>query len=290
MAVTTNAVTSSVVSELYSNIVQAALYTLSEQTVIRPLVRNYDMTGTPGLTAQVPIYPAIAAASLTDGEDIGTATAFNTTSATITASEVGAMVLLQDLAAESANEDVAAAIGRQLGDAMAKKVDQDLSALFTGFSNTVGSANTELTVEDIFKAAATLRANQAPGPYVAVLHPYQAFQIKKQLTNAGATMSHALSDVGNMALRDGFIGQIAGINIFESTVIGGDANDSTGTGNYYGAAMSADALGYMVKRSMRIEEQRDASHRATEIVGTMAYGVSEIFDAYGVALIGDAAL
>jgi hypothetical protein len=54
--------------------------------------------------------------------------------------------------------------------------------------------------------------------------------------------------------------------------------------------MSQDALGYMVKRGMRIEEQRDASLRATEIVGSMAYGVSEIFDAYGVQIIGDAQL
>lgn len=89
-----NEVTSSVVSELYSDVVQAALFTLSEQTVIRPLIRNYDMSGTPGLVAQVPIYPAISAAALVDGTDISSNTAFNTTEKTITAAEVGAMVKL----------------------------------------------------------------------------------------------------------------------------------------------------------------------------------------------------
>ena len=54
--------------------------------------------------------------------------------------------------------------------------------------------------------------------------------------------------------------------------------------------MSSDALAYMVKRDMRIEEQRDASLRATEYVGSMAYGVSELFDAYGVRVLGDAQL
>jgi len=54
--------------------------------------------------------------------------------------------------------------------------------------------------------------------------------------------------------------------------------------------MSSDALAYMVKRDMRIEEQRDASLRATEFVGSMAYGVSDLFNAYGVKLIGDAQL
>lgn len=275
--------TSSLTQELYANIVQSALYTLSENTVIRPLVRNYDMTGTPGLTAQVPIYPALTAGDLTEGTDISVPTSFDTTSATITALEKGVLVTLTDLSKESASEDVAAAIGRQIGDAMAVKVDTDLAALFSGFSNSVGSGAAEITVDDFFKAAAILRNNKAPGPYVSVIHPYQAYQIKKQITNAGSTMSHNLSDVGNVALRDGFVGRLAGIDIFESTVISGDS-----AGAYVGAVMTQDALGYMVKRSMRIEEQRDASLRATEIVGSMAYGVKEIFDVYGVKLLGDA--
>ena len=55
-----NESTSTSLNDLYANIVQAALFTLSEQTVIRPLVRNYNMVGTPGLVAQVPKYAAIA--------------------------------------------------------------------------------------------------------------------------------------------------------------------------------------------------------------------------------------
>jgi len=278
-----NEATSSVLSELYSNIVQAALYTLSEQTVIRPLVRNYDMSGTPGLTAQVPIYPAISAAGVADGTDLSN-TAFNTTSKTITASEVGVMVELTDLAAESATDDVAAAIGRQIGAAMAEKVDTDLAANFANFSNVINKAEAAVTVEDIFKAAATLRANKANqnGAFVCVLHPYQAYDLKAQLTNSGATMSHALSDVGNQALLDGFVGRIAGVDIFESTVIAGDS-----AGAYAGAVMTQDAIGYMVKRQMRIETERNASKRSLEIVGSMAYGSSELFDAYGVTILSD---
>ena len=62
MAITTSAIT----SELYANVVQTALYQISEQTVIRPLVKNFDLSGTPGLTAQIPIYPAISASDLTE--------------------------------------------------------------------------------------------------------------------------------------------------------------------------------------------------------------------------------
>jgi hypothetical protein len=96
-------------------------------------------------------------------------------------------------------------------------------------------------------------------------------------------MSHALSDVGNTALLDGFVGRIAGVDIFESTVISGDS-----AGAFVGGVMTQDALGYMVKREMRIETERNASKRSLEIVGSMAYGVSELFDQYGVGIASDA--
>ena len=275
------------ITGLYSNIVQSALYTLNEQTIIRPVVRNYDMTGTPGLTAQVPIYPALSAAAVAEGTDLASSiSTFTTSSKTLTASEVGVMVELSDLAAESANEDVAAAVGRQIGAAMAEKVDTDLAGLFSGFSTVVDKSSAAVTVQDIFKAAATLKANKADqnGAFVCVLHPYQAYDIKQQLTNAGATMNHSLSDVGNVALLNGFIGRIAGVDIFESTVVSG----ADSAGSYFGAVMTQDALGYMVKRSMRIETERNASKRSLEIVGSMAYAVSELFDEYGVAIKSDA--
>lgn len=276
--------TTTTLNDLYANIVQAAAFTLSERTVIRPLVRNYNMVGSPGLVAQIPKYGTIAAAAVAEGSDLSTPTTFATDVTTVTASEIGVNVSLTDIAREGAAEDVAAAIGRQIGDGMANKVDQSLAALFEGFSNTVGSGAAEITVDDIFKAAATLRANNAPGPYVCILHPYQAFQLKKVLAGNGNTPMNN-TDLANEALRSGYVGQVAGMQIFETTNVTGPS-----AGGFVGAAMSADAIAYMVKRDMRIEEQRDASLRATEYVGSMAYGVSELFDAYGVGIIADAQL
>lgn len=279
-----NEVDTGIGTAFFSNVVQAGLFTLNETSIMRPLIRNYDMSGTPGLTAQVPIYPTVAVTTPGDGTDLSNAAFDLTTSKTITASEKGVMVTLTDLMKETASEDVASAIGRQIGSALAEKVDTDIAALFSGFSNTVGSGAAEITVDDIFKAAATLRANQAPGPYVAVLHPNQAFQLKKLLAGNGNTPMNN-HELANEALRTGFVGRLAGIDIFESTVVTGDSS-----GAFVGAAMSQDALGYMVKRNMRIETQRQASQRADQIVGTMAYGTSEIFDAYGVGIICDASL
>lgn len=242
------------------------------------------MVGSPGLVAQIPKYGTIAAAAVAEGTDLSTPTSFSTDVTTVTASEIGVNVSLTDIAREGAAEDVAAAIGRQIGDGMANKVDQSLAALFEGFSNTVGSGAAEITVDDIFKAAATLRANNAPGPYVCILHPFQAFQLKKTLAGNGNTPMNN-HDLANEALRSGYVGQVAGMQIFETNNVTGPS-----AGGFVGAAMSADAIAYMVKRDMRIEEQRDASLRATEFVGSMAYGASELFDAYGVGIIADAQL
>jgi hypothetical protein len=51
------------------------------------------------------------------------------TSAIITASEVGVMTTLTDLARDSASRNVGADIGKLFGEAIAKKVDTDLAGL-----------------------------------------------------------------------------------------------------------------------------------------------------------------
>ena len=175
------------------------------------------------------------------------------------------------------------AIGRQGGEAIAAKVDTDLAALFAGFSNTVGSGAAEITASVIFQAAATLRNNNAPGPYYCVLAPFQAMALKQQLAGTGNTNMGSLSDIGNQALRDGFIGTLAGMQIFESSKI---ANDPS-AGGVIGAAFSRDSLAYVNKRPLRLETERSAKGRSTDIVLTHAFGVSELIDAYGVGIIGD---
>ena len=67
--------------------------------------------------------------------------------------------------------------------AIAKKIDKDLTALFGGFSTTVGSASTTMSASLIFQAVAKLRANAVPGDNLnAVIHPQVAFDLKSGLT------------------------------------------------------------------------------------------------------------
>lgn len=278
--------TSTTLGALFSDIQQTALFTMQEAAFMRPLIRNFNLVGQPGKQAKVGIYPAVSSGWTTgENSDISTATTITATEKTFDADEVAIMATLTDTARDSADDDVAASIGRVLGESLARKVDTDIAALFSGFSGNVGlTTQAELTADTIFQAVAQLRTSSVMGPYVAVFHPNQTYNLKKQLTNAGAAaMSHNLSDLGNRVLDAGFIGRLAGVDIYESAVVTGDS-----TGNFVGAVMHSDALAFALKKDITIETQRDASLRATEIVASMTYAVGELQDAHGIAVYSDA--
>ena len=126
-----NETTSSTISELYTEIIAEALFVAQEQSIMKPLVKNYTIAGG-GKSVEVPIYATVSAAAVSEASDLSN-TAINPTSKTITASEVGIMTTLTDLARNSASRNVAADIGKLFGEAIATKMDQDLTALFDGF-------------------------------------------------------------------------------------------------------------------------------------------------------------
>jgi N4-gp56 family major capsid protein len=283
-----NETTSSTLSELFTNITQEAIFTFQETSVMRPLVTTYPISGS-GKTIEVPVYPTISASAVNEASDLSN-TAVNPTSATITASEVGVMTTLTDLARDSASRNVGADIGKLFGEAIAKKVDTDLAGLLDDFAsaNDQGGAGTELTADLLFKAQAILRSANVPAPYYAVFHPKATFNLKKTLTQPAYTTTssgYAISEIGNEALRNGYIGRIAGIDIFENANISIDAYDDS-----FGGVFHPQSLGLALKEDFKVETQRDASLRATEIVSSITYGVGVLKDTYGVTVKTDTAL
>ena len=275
------ATTSSTLDDLFVSIVAQARYTAEEQSLLRNLVTVYNIDGQAGKTVQVPKYPSISAAALTEGTDMSSTTV-STSSVAITVGEVGAQVLLTDLAAMGAGNP-AEELGTVLGNAIATKMDQDLIALFDGFSSSLGATTTELSASYLFQAAATLRANKVMGRIVGVFHPYQTYALKANLTNTFANPNGG--DLQNEAMRNGYVGTIAGIDIFESANVAID-----GSGDAKGAIFAPQALALAMKRDFNIEPQRDASNRAWELNATAIYGVGELDDSYGVEMYFDAGL
>ena len=278
-----NESTSSTLSELYTEIVAEAQFVAQEQSIMRNLVRNYAITGG-GKAVEVPIYAAVSAAAVNEATDLSN-TAINPTSVTITASEVGVMTTLTDLARNAAPRNVAADIGRLFGEAIAKKQDTDMTALFDGFSFGIGDGTAAITAARVFQAASDLRNNALNiNECAVVLHPKIAYDLKANLTNTFANSN--ANDLANEALRSGFVGTLAGMRIFETSNMSNTGN----AGDYKGAAFHRDALAMAEMQGLKIETQRDASLRADEIVATAVYGVGEIHDSYGVELHFDSSV
>ena len=276
-----NETTSTTLDDLFANIILQARFTAEEQSLMAGLITRYDIGNVAGKTIQVPKYPAIAAADLTEGTDMG-ATEVSTTSVTATIGEVGAQVVLTDMATMGAGNP-AQELGTVLGNAIAAKMDKDIIALFDGFSSSLGAAAQEITVADLFKAAATLRANKVTGPMAAVVHPYHAYQLSANLTNTFANPNGG--DAQNEAMRNGFVGSIGGIDVYQSANITVD-----GSGDAKGAVFAPESLCIAMKRDFNLETERNASLRAFELNATAVYGVAELDDSYGVEMYFDATL
>ena len=275
------ATTSTTLDDLFANIIAQARFTAEEESLMMGLVTMYNIGDEAGKTIQVPKYPAITAADLTEGTDMSSTTV-STSSVSISVGEVGAQVVLTDLAAMGAGNP-AEELGTVLGNAIATKMDTDLIGLFDGFSTALGAAAQEITVADLFKAAATLRNNKAQGEIFAVVNPFQAYQLKANLTNTFANPNGG--DAQNTAMVNSYVGTIAGIDVYESANVTVD-----GSGDAKGAVFSREALAIAMKRDFQIEAQRDASLRAFELNATAIYGVGELDDSYGVEMLFDATI
>lgn len=274
--------TTTTLNDLLPEIIQEAMFVASERSIMRGLVKNYTLPAGSGVHVNVPIYPIQTAAAVTEGNEV-TNTAVSTNTAQLTVSPVAIRTLLTDLARVSAASNVVADLGRLFGEALARKIDQDLCALFPNFAAGYGNYTAVITAADIFKAVATLKANAVPTEgMVCVLHPEVAYDLKAALTTSGNTpfTMGAYGENANEAMRMGFIGMLAGIPVYETSNIA----NSGSAGNYTGAVFQRDALGLGMIGDITIETQRRASFLGDDIVCSAYYGKGVLQSNYGRSL------
>ena len=275
-----NESTTTSLNDLISPIVQEAMFVASETSIMPGLVKQFTVPANAGKVLQVPLYSTQTIAS-DAGENSDLAnTEVSTGVANITLTEAGIMTTLTDMARNHSVSNVVADLGKLFGEAIAKRHDRALTGLFSSFTSQIGAAGDELEVKDLFEAYATLKANAVPGPYFGVFNPKSIYNIKKTLTNTFVNPN--ASAVVNQAMTEGYVGRIAGIDIFESSNVVEDS--ATGVTN---GIFSRDALGLAVAQNINIETQRDASLRAEEVVASTRYGVSVLHNSYGVKILGD---
>jgi N4-gp56 family major capsid protein len=278
-------------NDLLPTIIQEALFVANERSIMRGLVKNYSLGMAQGKTIQVPIYPVQTAVAVTEGDEV-TNTEVSTDVATFNVGQVGIRTLITDMAIQASASNVVADLGQLFGNAIAKKIDQDLMAKFESFTtNTIGSSSTTITAALVMQGITKLKALGVPTDGLAcVLHPSVAYDLKAALTNQGAVAftGGAYGPVANQAMMDGYVGNLFGMTVFESSnvplITGGAAGD------YSGAIFHRDALGFGLMRDIQIETQRRASYLGTDVVASAVYGTGVVYEKYGVFASFDATI
>lgn len=278
-------------------VIEAARFTAQFKAIMANLVWKITKQRGDGLTTNVPFWGEVIAVGLTEGVDMTAASSMEDTNVRITPAEVGVKIILTDKLVRDNMNDVKAAAGRILGDAMEKKRDQDLLGQLDDATISLGSNSTALTMGAIAAARALITGNATsvggpgPSPYACVHHPFTLLDLVDIVTPlvpiaGSASAAGAWSGGAEDVLRNYSIGRLFGMPIIEdgnldiaTSTAGKGAVFSAGTG---GALILATALEWSV------EPERDASLRGWELNIVGEYGVGEYLAGWMVELFNDA--
>lgn len=277
----TNATTRSTAAEYTMTewVDENAIDAIYSARVMRPLMAGRSLAGKATNTINVPVKPSLSAAAVAETADLAN-TAINPTEVSASVGEVGIMTTVTDALQE---DDIFAGLaeyGRDLGEAVADKMDADSAALLASFSNTTGTTGQALTQARWLAAIRALQGRDAPGPYAAVVHPTQLAQLQNDIATNGGNWASGLGDSRLGATTPGYVGSWFNVGVYTTTNVTDDATD------YFGGMFSAGkALMFIAKREARTEFERDASFRLTEIVVSSRYAVVELVDSWGQELL-----
>ena len=273
-----------------------AVIAFNHTNVMLPLVTSKQAVKG-AITVQFPDYTKVASSSVaaaTDGGDHTTVASITTAARSATVSEHVIRADVSDLARMGNAEDLTGNVGAVLGNAVAAKLDADLTALGTGFSQTESSAGTQLALSHVFGSMRQLRAAGAPFPYNLVLSPKQVWGSKglisllhdDAVTGSNSKPMSLMGQKGEEAMANGWVGSIAGFNCYWSDQINEDVGSG---GDAAGFAFSKGAVGLAIgpEGLFRLETERNASFRTTEYVACGFWGEIEIKDAFGVYILTD---
>jgi hypothetical protein len=222
------------------------------------------------IVAQIPVMGTVLAEKLTsadpDALDDFSALTVTDTKVTIEANIYAARHVLRDLGGIDPAET-----GRVLGNAIQAAFDADVITAMNGFTASTSDSD-PMTVDALFDAAAQIRATGETGQLVGIVSPAEAANLMKDVGSA----AYAGGDFQTEGLRNGFIGTMAGIRMFQSSYISG-ANK--------GFVFGADAMRIAMFKNVDLEVQRRAAAVGNDIIANLHAGVGVVDATRGVKLV-----
>lgn len=274
----------SAVSSIAPSIQEDAVFIIRETALMQNLVTVYrDASG--GNPRKGYQYNSGTAQSLAESDDLSSYAFTPALDQTLTPIEIGLQFFVTDLRAESdAPENIRTDAARELGLAAVDNIESnlitDLASLTGG---TIGTAGTAITWGYVAAAIAVARnANKSTSvPLACVMHGYQWSVLAKAASVAGATVA-AAPGFQEQITRTGYVGEFMGVPLFQTFAA------ADGNGDFTGGVFPRDSIAIDWRRAVRVEPQRDASRRGTEMNMSAVYahgiwrptrGVQFIFDA-----------
>lgn len=257
----------------------------SRYPVLSNLVRTYTLGVAHGKTTGVRRWPTMSPSSLTEGTDMSQVTGTPTTTQ-ITAAVKGISFEVTKLL-EMSDVGVINAMGAQGAAVTMQQLEDDLTALLAALNGgtTFGTSGSDLTITNFLDASATLLSNQAAGDAFAILHPIQVTDLIRSVGGlAGAAGTDSAATLDRYGSTRGFKGQIGGVPVFESP----RCPTVNAAADRVGAVMTADAVSVALKWNVSVRTQEWVLGPSTYVAATMAYGVGETADQFGVSLTTDA--
>ncbi len=228
------------------------------------------------IVAQVPVMGTATATKLVnaatgqansyvDTDDFA-AQAITDTTVTIEANIYASRQVLRDLGGIDPAET-----GRVLGNSIQKAFDEDVIAAMNGFTASTSDSD-PMTVDALFDAAAQIRGTGETGTLVGIVSPAEAANLMKDVGSA----AYAGGDFQTEGLRNGFIGTMAGIRMFQSSYISG-ANK--------GFVFGEDAMRIAMFKNVDLEIQRRAAAVGNDIIANLHAGVGVVDATRGIKLV-----
>lgn len=285
MAITTDAV----MANTTPTVLESARYTSEFLAIMSKLVWNIRKELHDGKNVNVPVFGTVAARNLTEGIDNTVSETMSDRLVTVTPGEVGCKIILTDKLVRDNNEDIKAAAGRLLGNAMELKRDQDLLGQLALAGTTLGAGGTA-TLGQVAAARAILKGvpvasgGPAPGTPIVVHHPYVMLDfvdimtplVPVQAAGTAGYMQAPASAMMDDVIRNYGMGRLFGMAVVEDGNIDTTTIANTAKGGVFNTG-EGSAIILATANEWSVEPERDASLRATElnIVGEYGVGIYE---------------
>lgn len=230
-------------------------------------------------SAQVPVMGSVSATVVTAaGGETDPGADFETvlpsdTKKTISLDLHAARAVVRDLGGVNTDE-----ISRILGNAIAKSADETVTKQLGELTaQEITSGNLDL--DEIFAAIATIRGAGETGQLFGIV----STDAYANLMTAIGNQAYAGGDFQTEALRNGFVGRIAGVNTFVSSYLNNTVMSGIVT-NPKMAIFSQDAIRGAIQGGVNLEVERRAAAVGFDVVASAAFGCDAIDASRGVII------